>query len=360
MSRTSEWVSLGHPDKMADYISEYILDRYLEVDDKVRYALEVMIKNNKVFLGGEITSTHLFSKDELYNFVKEAIKEIGYDEKYNEKWKDYAFNINDFTLSAEVSIQSIDISMGVNNEGWGDQGIFVGYAENNSETNYMPVDLYYARLLGTYLYNQAKENNLGGLDIKTQITVNDEDKITDVIVAIPCLSDEEKNLIISNINQFLNTPQFNTDNEFKLIVNGTGAYTYHSSIGDCGITGRKLAVDFYGGNSPIGGGSPWTKDPTKADLSLNLLARDVAVKYILTNDNPNLHHIITKTSSCIGKNKCIFETKFYDKNGNVIDKREFASNILPSNLIRDMNLNKPIYTILCRKGLFSLIWNLKS
>lgn len=353
MSRTSEWVSLGHPDKMADYISEYILDRYLEVDENVRYALEVMIKNNKVFLGGEITSTQTFSNDELYDFVKEAIKEIGYDEKYNERWKDYAFNINKLTLSVEVSIQSTDISQGVDNDGWGDQGIFIGYAENNPDINYMPTDLYYARQLGMFLYNNAKHNNIGGLDIKTQVTVNDDDYITDIVVAIPCFDDELDD-IEKNINSYLIINNIKVSEFYNLTINGTGNYKYHSTIGDCGITGRKLAVDFYGGNSPIGGGSPWTKDPTKADLSLNLLVRDIALKYMMTmnDENKPVHHIITKASSCIGEKSCLFETTFHDKVGNVLERKAFLSNIKPSKLIRNMALNKPIYTELCRNGLF--------
>lgn len=257
MSRTSEWVSPGHSDKIADNISEYILDRYLEKDPNVRYALEVMIKNNRVFLGGEITSSHQFLPSDIENFVKDAVKMIGYNEKYYEKWGNYAININDLNTYICIQTQSPDISQGVDNSGWGDQGIFWGYAENNKHTDYMPLDHYLAKDLGMMLYNNAKEKNIGGLDIKTQITLNDDNMIEQVIVAIPVLNTIEYEEVSKSIYNWLmkeNVDLMEFIEQGKLIINGTGIYQYHSSIGDCGITGRKLVVDFYGGNSKIGGG----------------------------------------------------------------------------------------------------------
>lgn len=257
MSRTSEWVSPGHSDKIADNISEYILDRYLEKDSNVRYALEVMIKNNNVYLGGEVTSKYNFTLEDLEHFVKNAIRKIGYDEKYYEKWGDYAININKINITNDSHIQSPDISQGVDNSGWGDQGIFWGFAENNKYTNYMPLDHYLAKDLGMILYNNAKENGVGGLDIKTQITLNNDNEVEQVIVAIPVLDDNEYQEVVKSVHNWLlkeNVDLIEFIENNKLVINGTGIYQYHSSVGDCGITGRKLVVDFYGGNSKIGGG----------------------------------------------------------------------------------------------------------
>lgn len=355
--RTSEWVSPGHPDKIADNISEYILDRYLEKDPNVRYALEVMIKNNRVFLGGEITSSHQFLPSDIEKFVKDAVKMVGYDEKYYEKWGNYAININDLNTYICIQTQSPDISQGVDNQGWGDQGIFWGYAENNKHTDYMPLDHYLAKDLGMMLYNNAKENNIGGLDIKTQITLNDDDMIEQVIVAIPVLNTIEYEEVSKSIYNWLmkeNVDLMEFIKQGKLIINGTGIYQYHSSIGDCGITGRKLAVDFYGGNSKIGGGSPWTKDGSKADLTLNLYVRNLAKQYI-QNECKDCYYVQTSASCCIGKSEVCGTIKGYDFSHNLIYTKEYKDNFSPKVLIESFNLTNPNYSDMCMKGLFSNI-----
>ena len=135
-------------------------------------------------------------------------------------------------------------------------------AVRSPETDNMPADHYLAKKIGKHLY----ELKYAGLDIKTQVTMRDN-KPEEIVVAIPMLP-KHSTQDIANVVQFC----CNGNTDYKLIVNGTGRFVRHGSIGDCGTTGRKLAVDFYGGNCRIGGGSPWTKDGTKADLSLNLLA----------------------------------------------------------------------------------------
>lgn len=357
MSRTSEWVSPGHPDKIADNISEFILDRYLEKDSNVRYALEVMIKNNNVYLGGEVTSKYNFTSEDLEHFVKDAIRKIGYDEKYYEKWGDYAININKINITNDSHIQSPDISQGVDNSGWGDQGIFWGFAENNKYTNYMPLDHYLVKDLGMMLYNNAKENSVGGLDIKTQITLNDDNEIEQVIVAVPVLDDNEYQEVVKSIHNWLlkeNVDLIEFIENDKLIINGTGIYQYHSSVGDCGITGRKLVVDFYGGNSKIGGGSPWTKDGTKADLTLNLYMRDLAKQYICTKFS-DCKYVETCACCCIGKSEIFVTIKGYDCYNNFQWCEEYKENISPKELIEKYNLNKPNFSDMCMNGLFNKI-----
>ena len=355
--RTSEWVSPGHPDKIADNISEYILDRYLEKDSNVRYALEVMIKNNNVYLGGEVTSTHQFSVADIEHFVKDAIRNIGYNADYYSKWGDYAININEVKTINDSHIQSPDISQGVNNNGWGDQGIFWGYAEHNRHTNYMPLDHYLAKDLGMVLYNNAKENGVGGLDIKTQITLDDTDMIEQVIVAIPVLNDEEYSEVTKVVHSWLmneNVDLMEFIEQGKLIINGTGIYQYHSSIGDCGVTGRKLVVDFYGGNSKIGGGSPWTKDGTKADLTLNLYVRNLAKQYI-QNECKDCFYVQTSACCCIGKSEVYGTIKGYDFCHNLVYTKEYKDNFSPKVLIDSFRLNEPNFNKLCMEGLFTNI-----
>ncbi|MBP5534498.1 MAG: hypothetical protein J6Y03_03225 [Alphaproteobacteria bacterium] len=175
----SEYVSIGHPDKTADYISEYILDRLIEQDSKTRYALEVQIKDNFVTLGGEITTN---AKTDYDKWVKQAIADIGYTHEYALKWgKENALDCDSVIVEKHISQQSNDIAVGVNTDAWGDQGIMFGMAVNEPETNYMTKDFYLAKMLGKTLY----ESGLGGLDIKTLVAL-DKGKVQKVIVAIPC------------------------------------------------------------------------------------------------------------------------------------------------------------------------------
>lgn len=334
MLKTAESVSLGHPDKTADYISSYILDRYLEHDANVRYAVEVMLKNNTVVLGGEISST--YEPPSFTEYVKQALREIGYDEKYAVNWGQNAIDINKLEVIQLLSCQSTQIAQGIKCDGWGDQGIFVGYACQGEEN--ISCELYLARKLNKALYEKAKQSTNLGLDIKTQITIDDNNNITTAIVAIPMLKPEDlSSFTAQTLGQI---PQ-------NLIINGTGNYLTHSSVADCGITGRKLACDFYGAAAPIGGGSPWTKDASKADLSLNLYARHLALKNL-----QNYDEVWVYLSSCIGSS-CLPSATLKWRKGKVYGEDilhiEYAK---PSVIANKFCLNKPIYAKMCRNGLF--------
>ena len=335
MQKTAEYVSIGHPDKTADYISCFILDRMLEQDKDVKYAVEVMIKNNTVVLGGEISGN--VNLDNAHEYVKQAISEIGYDDRYASIWDDMTINPNNINVINLIGVQSADINRGVRADGWGDQGVFVGYAcQGDSMINR---ELYLARKLNMTLYDKARTSDNLGLDIKTQITLNN-DKIETAIVAIPMLHDEDlTEFIISVLGE-------KPDN---IIVNGTGRYTYHGPIADCGITGRKLACDFYSTACPIGGGSPWTKDATKADLTLNLYARKLACENLGDNDECFVY-----LSSCIGLSELPSGLIKTVKNG-VTEYHNLWCNQKPSTLIRAYGLDMPIYTQLCKKGISGIM-----
>lgn len=330
MQRTAEAVSLGHPDKTADYISCYILDRIIEQDPNVRYAVEVMIKDNTVVLGGEISTK--VKLENLTQYVKQALVEIGYDERYFRIWGDCVINPSCLNVINMIGIQSSDIAKGVEADGWGDQGVFVGYAcQGKGKINR---ELFLSRKLNKALYVKARGSNNLGIDIKTQITLNN-DKIETVIVAIPMLKDEDLSGFIVDI--LGERPE-------RIIVNGTGRYTYHGSVADCGVTGRKLACDFYSTACPIGGGSPWTKDASKADLTLNVYARILACENLADNDECFVY-----LSSCIGRAELPSGLIKTIKNG-VVSYRDFWCDQKPSALVRAYGLDKPVYTKLCGKG----------
>jgi len=332
MLKTAEFVSLGHPDKIADYISEYILDCLIKQDCSVRYAVEVMIKDNTVVLGGEVCTKA--SLNNIEDMVKEALREIGYDENYAKIWNEYAININKIKVINLIGYQSCEISQGVTSGGWGDQGVFVGYACKSE--GYLPKELYLAKKLNNELYNQALKNDDLGLDIKTQITIDEKENIQTVIVAIPML--KQVNLIDTIKSILGQKPK-------EIIINGTGLYKCHSSIADCGMTGRKLACDFYSTTCPVGGGSPWAKDASKADVSLNIFARKLAVSHLKDNDE-----VFVYLSSCIGKDKlpsAILKTIKDGISSYKIIKEDFS----PQAVISYLGLNKPVFTQLCRNGI---------
>ena len=349
MKRISEYVSLGHPDKTADYVSEYLLDRYLEKDPNTRYAIEVQIKNQHVTLAGEITSRACFEKSELDYHVRKAIALIGYTHEYAERWNGQCLDASKVQVTSYISQQSPNIARGVNNYGWGDQGIFFGYAEYGSDAM-LPKDHQLARFIGERLMQRALEAPvLGwGLDIKTQVVMPEDSDIPDtVIVAIPLMEQSEACTVATYVKVLLGwTPEFGPSDFFgtEVIVNGTGAYQLHSSVADCGTTGRKLAVDFYGGNCRIGGGSPWTKDGSKADLTLNLYARELAIRAAQKYQKT----VTASLACCIGRKDV--EVCIYDETGKSLE--EYRQSVTPAELTERYGLKRPIFADLCRCGLF--------
>lgn len=339
----SEYVSPGHPDKVADYISEYILDRYLEKDPNVRYAVEVMIKGNMVHLAGEITSTAYFGYTEYKEFVKQALREIGYTEEYYKTWGGNVINPEDIELQVDITSQSPEISQGVDNDGWGDQGIFFGYADPDEE--YMtPRSHSLAKDLCHMLYTQAKEKGIGGIDIKTEIILYEDGWIEKIIAAVPCRDNKEYDKVLESIRDWYDSVELDLPLYPEIVLNGTGNYVMHGPVADCGITGRKLVVDFYGGELHVGGGSPWTKDGSKADLTLNLFAREMARKYAKETNQP----VKVSVACCIGRSEIdyVVETICGEE---ITDGK---MNVTPKELIRQYDLDKPIFASMCTFGLF--------
>jgi len=348
MKRTSEFVSLGHPDATCDYVVAYILDRYLEKDSRARFAMECQIKDNYVTLGGEVTSVAQFTEDNLRQFVREAVREIGYTREYALAWgTDNAFSADDLDITIHTSMQSPQIAQGVNAEGWGDQGIMWGMAESDMRTEMMPKDHYIARQIGTRLYDEARKGSFNiGLDIKTQVTM-DGDRVTDVIVAAPMRDEAERRNVETTVGSVVAAYAPESGTDYTLVINGTGAYVRHSTMGDCGTTGRKLAVDFYGGNCRIGGGCPWGKDATKADVTLNVYARFLAQKMLERVGGSRVYCAI---SCCIGKSE--IGITYLDEH--LTEIASTVENRPASEVIDELSLSQPTFAERKRSGLFAV------
>ena len=337
MISTSEYCAVGHPDRTCDFIASYLLDKYLEHDRTARVALEVQLKDNFCTVAGEVSANWRFTESEIAELVREAIRKVGYTDKYRAKWgHENAISGSDVEVTVHLSQQSGDIAQGVNREGWGDQGIFFGMAVNDRAHGYMPLDYWLAREIA----NALVKSGWGGIDIKTQVTVEDGRAI-ECVVAIPldpATEDEKKRLIADYVKATVG-------NDCEVIVNGTGRYVTHGPIGDCGTTGRKLVVDFYGGNSKIGGGSPWGKDPSKADVTLNVLARMKALEYLKAH---GLAAVRCGISCCIGSSE--IRVSYFDAADNLLETHTESDP--PSHVIETLGLRLPGYAARCMEGLF--------
>lgn len=355
MTNCAEWVSLGHPDKCSDAIASYLLDEYIKHDPKVRFALEVQLKDHVCNLAGEVTSTWQPTSGEIEFHVKEAIRKVGYTAEYAAKWPEGAtLNADNVVVNNFIGQQSPDIAQGVDREGWGDQGCFQGMATGEVNYDYFPRDVYFARRIGQRLYKAAKANEAPiGLDIKTLVAITDGLNVERVIVAapmIPGMEAEAESFIKKVVNDVLSEHHYTCD---ELIINGTGSYVIHSSVGDAGVVGRKLAVDFYGLNCPIGGGTTWGKDGTKADVALNMMARYFSLRQILSRDS-KFAIAFTKICCCIGKSICnIVQTV----DGVTIRQHDML--LRPSDVIKDLGLDGSVYPDmffrLCENGLFTYV-----
>lgn len=340
MTHSSEWVSVGHPDKLADCITSYILDRYLEQDPLTRYAVEVLVKNDHVVLAGEVTSKADISPEDLKRFAKAAVLRVGYDRVYQDEWG--ACNTicgDDLDVRVLIGRQSPDIALGVDaGRGWGDQGIFWGMAVADESTDYLPADYFLARKLGRHLY----ESGLGGIDVKTLVTTDESGAPIEVVAAVPVRDGEEAAAVGHMVSGFFG------DASPSVILNGTGAYRVHGPVGDSGVTGRKLAADFYGGNCRIGGGSPWGKDATKADVTLNLLARLLARQAVRRGVSPVVYCSI---ACCIGLPGIRVEVM--DGGHRPIDS--YVMSHSPEYHIEQLRLREPRFERMCHEGVLSAV-----
>ena len=282
---SSESVTEGHPDKVADTISEYILDRCLEQDPESRVACETLVKDNMVVLAGEITTASNFN---YQSAVREAIKEIGYIHD------DCKFNADDFIFINSLSQQSKDIAQGVDDaaadgkqheeQGAGDQGLMFGYATNETP-ELMPAPVSYAHQLSREVTRLRKSGELKWLrpDSKTQVSCEYKDDRVQRISAVVISTQHSEEATHADIKLALTDlvvrkvlPAELIDDQTELHINPTGRFVVGGPEGDCGLTGRKIIVDTYGGMGRHGGGAFSGKDPSKVDRSAAYMCRWVA------------------------------------------------------------------------------------
>ncbi len=271
---TSESVTEGHPDKVADQISDAILDAILEQDPLGRVACETLVTTGMVFVAGEI-STEAYV--EIPCIIRAMIGEIGYTDAR------YGFDHETCAVITAIDEQSPDIAMGVDTGGAGDQGMMFGYATHET-AEYMPMPIHLAHALARQLAKVRKDGVIDGLgpDGKTQVTVEYDDGKPVRVETVVVSTQHAAELTMASLREQIRKqvvepviPKELIDGGYELLVNPTGAFVKGGPAADCGLTGRKIIVDTYGGVGSHGGGAFSGKDPTKVDRSASYAARHV-------------------------------------------------------------------------------------
>ncbi len=279
---TSESVSEGHPDKVCDRVSDAVVDLYLGADPQSRVAVETMVTTDAVIIAGETRGPDSITHDDIERVAREAIKSIGYEQE--------GFHWKTVNVDVKVHKQSVDIAQGVDagtgidtNEGAGDQGIMFGYACRETDV-LMPAAIHYSHAILQALAEARRAGEIKGIepDSKSQVTLEYKNdmpvRATSVVVSTQHadgLSQEEvKEIVRPYVEKVLPEGWMCPEEEFY--VNPTGRFVIGGPVGDCGLTGRKIIVDTYGGAAPHGGGAFSGKDPTKVDRSAAYVARYLA------------------------------------------------------------------------------------
>ncbi len=276
---TSESVTEGHPDKIADQISDAVLDELIDRDPGSRVAVETLVTNGMVFMAGEVTSEATIDYNEV---ARETLKEIGYTEP------EYGFTYDSCNISNSIHQQSSDIAQGVNSEdigeqGAGDQGIMFGYAIDEAP-ELMPLPITLAHELSMNLAEARKKEVLPYLrpDGKSQVTVEYDDgepkRAEAVVIAAQTEPDVERETLKKDVGEDVVKPVLGSylDEDTKIFVNESGRFVKGGPPADSGLTGRKIIVDTYGGKGSHGGGCFSGKDPSKVDRSGTYMARYIA------------------------------------------------------------------------------------
>ena len=277
---TSESVSEGHPDKVCDRISDTVVDLYLDADAGARVGCETLCTTNLVVIAGEVRCGKFIGKDEIERRAREAIREIGYEQQ-GFHWRDSEIRIHLHAQSADIA-QGVDAS-GNKDEGAGDQGLMFGYACRETPA-LMPAPIHFSHRILKRMADARHAGSTPGLgpDSKSQVTLRYEDgnpvTATSVVVSTQhdasLGQDEVRELVRPFVEEVLPDGWMCPEDEFY--VNPTGRFVVGGPDGDCGLTGRKIIVDTYGGSAPHGGGAFSGKDPTKVDRSATYAARYLA------------------------------------------------------------------------------------
>ncbi|AAV88897.1 S-adenosylmethionine synthase [Zymomonas mobilis subsp. mobilis ZM4 = ATCC 31821] len=350
---TSESVSEGHPDKVADQISDAIVDLYLSRDPEARVACETLVTTQRIIIGGEVRSAVPVSEEEIEKTVRETVREIGYEQT--------GFDWRTAEFANHLHAQSADIAQGVDagedkDEGAGDQGIMFGFATDETP-DYMPATLYYAHRILERLAEDRHQKKVDFLepDAKSQVTLVYENGVPVRASALvlstqhsPALSSKEgqaklRDYVKSVYEDVL--PKGWMPDDKAIFVNPTGLFEIGGPDGDAGLTGRKIIVDTYGGAAPHGGGAFSGKDPTKVDRSAAYVARYLAKNIVAAG---LAKKVTIQLSYAIGVSEPL--SLYVDTHGTgTVDEAKIEEvlpkliRLTPKGIRTHLKLNKPIY-----------------
>lgn len=355
---TSESVSEGHPDKMADQISDAVLDAILAQDPTGRVACETLLTTGLIAVAGEISTS---AKIQIGEIARETVKKIGYDDT------DKGFDYKTCGVMVAVGQQSPDIAMGVkktgdDNQGAGDQGLMFGYAVNET-AEMMPLSISLSHKLVKDLATIRKANKVNWLrpDAKSQVTVQYENGVVRRVDTIVVSTQHAEDVSQETIRDFLteeliqkSIPAQWLDKNTKIHVNPTGRFVTGGPMGDAGLTGRKIIVDTYGGHGAHGGGAFSGKDPSKVDRSAAYAARHIAKNIVASG---LATRCLVQVAYAIGIAEPVsININDYGTAKVSIDVLEKAVRKLwdlrPSRIIKDFNLLRPIYSQTATYGHF--------
>lgn len=353
---TSESVTEGHPDKLCDYISDSILDSFLEKDENSRVACETVAGKGEIFITGEITSK---AEVDIEKVVRQAIKEVGYDN--SEIDMDY----RTCKIIISLSKQSPDIALGVDksletkrgegieSEGAGDQGLMFGFACDETK-ELMPLPISLAHRLAKRLSEVRKQKIISYLrpDGKVQVTIEYNDgkpiRVDTIVISTQHDSDVDLDVLKKDIKDKVIkeiVPKELLDEKTKYYINPTGRFVIGGPLGDSGLTGRKIIVDTYGGYARHGGGAFSGKDATKVDRSAAYMARFLA-KNIVANGYAKKCEIQFAYSIGVAKPVSIYIDTFGTNTipeEEIVDKIKSKFDLTPRGIIEYLDLKKPIY-----------------